>query len=462
MKTIVFFDDFLIHRQESIRRIVHTPTWIEEHCYSDPVSLYGMGYASVVPSPTGGYYLYYITLTGVDRATEMSTILCMAESDDGLRWKPAPVGTDSRGITTNVLVAGMPAPAGCCVYYDESETDSAKRYKMTNSPIARTEEGLETLPSCIAESSDGVNWTSSRTGSFLPHHSDTYNSLIRNPVSDRYQITLRRRWGERRVCLVESPDLLRWTPPRPIVHPSPIDPPSTHFYGMPQFYYRAGEVFIGFLWNQLMPYNDVMGGPVLTEYAYSYDGLMWNRTHAPAMPRREPGQYGAGSMYGAAMIERDEDVLVYAVARLEEHHRIHDVVAEGRRSGVLLPGLLRKNGFVSLASTRGCGEITTECLLLSSTVVSLNVKAPLGGVRVQVCDPEYRPVPGFTYNDCREIRGDRINAVVRWRNGADLGEIVRRKRWIRLQVRLEQADLYSIDADFAYNINIHAPIYRDL
>jgi hypothetical protein len=53
---------------------------------------------------------------------------------------------------------------------------------------------------------------------------------------------------------------VKWTEPHPVLHPSPIDPPSTHFYGMPQFFIPSAGLFVGFLWLQHMPYNDVMGG----------------------------------------------------------------------------------------------------------------------------------------------------------------------------------------------------------
>ena len=125
-----------------------------------------------------------------------------------------------------------------------------------------------------------------------------------------------------------------------------IDPPSTHFYGMPTFYYESAGILIGFLWNHHMPYNDIMGGPVTTEYAYSYDGELWNRTHTIAMPRREYDEYGGGSLYGSSLIEREEDILVYAVGRIDEHGAGEETIQKGIVGGTLLAGRLRKNGFV--------------------------------------------------------------------------------------------------------------------
>ena len=463
MKSILFFDDFLVHRDPTIDRKFHTPEWIDEAGYSDPVSPYGMGYASVVPKPNDdGYFLYYVCATdGGKIRGELSTVLALAESKDALEWTPVKTRRAPSGFPDHVLLGGTPTPAGIWVVRNPQAGVVGQRYLTTNAPIARAPVGIETIPAIILGSDNGLDWSPLPGAEFLPHHSDTCNALLYNPIKDRYQITLRRRWGERRIFQVESADLQSWTEPHAVLHPSPIDPVSTHFYGMPAYYASAG-VFIGFLWTQHMPYNDIMGGPVTTEYAYSYDGALWNRTHAQSMPLRDTGIFGGGSIYGSAMIETENEIMIYAVARIEEHHAIRGVMDSGVSSAVLLPGKLRKNGFVSLRSTRGRGEITTECLRLTEPRISLNIKAPLGGVRAQICDPGYRPIDGCTFNDSREIRGDYLNASLGWRDESKLRALVERGAWLRLQVELEHAEIFSIDTDFEFTINDLAPDYVGL
>lgn len=440
MKKILFFDDFFIHRQESIRRVFHSPRWLEDRIYTDGDAGYGVGYSSVVRGPGDRRFLYYITVLDEKEELQRLTALRRIESSDGLNWEPQ---------TLVDIMTGVPVPAGCCIYRDEHEADEKKRFKMTNSPVKHVEGGIETIPSTVFTSVDGTAWALTE-GAFLPHHSDTFNALLWNPITRRYQITLRRKWGERRICLVESEDLQSWSDPRTIVHPDSLDAPSTHFYGMPQFHLPSSELFVGFLWNQRMPYNDVMGGPVQTEYAYSYDGLMWNRTHHISMPLREPGSFGGGSMYGAALLEENDSMVVYAVGRQQDH--------SVESPGGLIPGLLRKDGFVSLKSAYGAGEITTECLLLGQPELSINVRAPFGGVSAQLCDPQYRPIPGYTYEDCCKIDGDHTCLKLAWHGRSDLSEFVKRKLWVRLQLRMNQSELFSIQGEFSFNINVLAPL----
>ena len=53
-----------------------------------------------------------------------------------------------------------------------------------------------------------------------------------------------------------------------------------------------------------------------------------------------------------------------------------------------------------------------------------------------------KPIEGFTLDDCPEIIGDRIDHVVSWKSGPDVGRLADRP--IRLRCELKDADLYSL------------------
>jgi len=68
-------------------------------------------------------------------------------------------------------------------------------------------------------------------------------------------------------------------------------------------------------------------------------------------------------------------------------------------------------------------------------------------VRVQICDEKCEPLPGYSFDDCEEIRGDHISIEPKWRAHKDIEDAMKHG-WIRLMVELEQADIFSISGDF--------------
>lgn len=451
MKTILFFDDFLINRQRNIERRWHQPEWLPQYLFIDRETLFGGGYSSVVPAPDSGYLLYYMAMLSGGDQPDNSAVICMARSPDALRWEKA-VFTPARHAThPQVVYTGNHVPHGCHIYHDPEETDPARRYKMTNFSHTRPHIGR------LLYSANGTDWQLDDKHSFIDWQSDTQLHMLRNPVTNRYQINLRGFPIDRRIFRIESDDLKTWSKPRLVLHPNPLDPPMRLFYGMPQF--RYGDMFLGLLWCYDTfdePGLFKMSGMVETELAYSYDGLTWNRTHRPFMTRQPMGQYGSGSIYGSVILEQGDDLLVHAVASLEEHQR-----ALGRKAGDapfngLLPGRLKRDRFVGLASRVGQGELTTDALYPRGPELSLNLCAPQGSVRVQICDSNCKPLPGYTFEDCEELRGDGLVLRPRWRERADLGAAIAMLRekgywpkgWCRVQIQMEMAELFSINGDF--------------
>ena len=120
----------------------------------------------------------------------------------------------------------------------------------------------------------------------------------------------------------------------------------------------------------------------------------------------------------------------------------------GEDPGALLMHRLRLDGFVYLESTGGPGLLATRPLFLRSGDVRLNVQAA-HEVRVQVTDPEGRPLPGYTFADARPLRGDELFWTPRWRKRR-LQELTRQV--VCLEIRLHQARLYAVRGDFVPTI----------
>ena len=103
---------------------------------------------------------------------------------------------------------------------------------------------------------------------------------------------------------------------------------------------------------------------------------------------------------------------------------------------------LRLDGFVSVQAPLSGGEIVTRPLKFSGNRLELNVStSAAGSVGVEIQDAEGRPIDGFRLSDCREIFGDRLDAVVGWTAGPDVGRLA--GRTVRLRFVVKDADLYA-------------------
>ncbi len=72
----------------------------------------------------------------------------------------------------------------------------------------------------------------------------------------------------------------------------------------------------------------------------------------------------------------------------------------------------------------------------------MNVEVRPGGkVRVGLLDEKGEAAPGRAVEDCQAITDDRLDAVVRWKNGRDAGD--RAGRPTRMRVELTAASLYG-------------------
>jgi hypothetical protein len=61
---------------------------------------------------------------------------------------------------------------------------------------------------------------------------------------------------------------------------------------------------------------------------------------------------------------------------------------------------------------------------------------------VEILAADGKPARGFALADCPEIYGDRIEQVVTWKAGSDVGQLAGQP--IRLRFVLKDADLFSI------------------
>jgi hypothetical protein len=101
---------------------------------------------------------------------------------------------------------------------------------------------------------------------------------------------------------------------------------------------------------------------------------------------------------------------------------------------------LRADGFVSLDAGQSAGTLTTRLVAAHAGRMLLNARVR-GELRVEVLDPEGKPVPGYTGEECLPVRGDGTRLALRWKDRADFDAL--RGRPIRLRFTLRDGGLYA-------------------
>jgi len=105
--------------------------------------------------------------------------------------------------------------------------------------------------------------------------------------------------------------------------------------------------------------------------------------------------------------------------------------------------VLRLDGFVSVHAGHEKGEFLTKPLKFAGKILELNYSTSgAGNIRVEIQDAKGRPIPGFALADCDPVQGDAIASIVKWKDNADVSQLVGRP--VCLRFVMNEADLYSI------------------
>lgn len=309
--------------------------------------------------------------------------VCIAWSDDGLRWKDQP---------ENPVIRGRTDTFNNIVYNPQRDVFMMYRRPSVNANQIRRV--------AYSESSDLITWTQPETILF-PDEADAANmfySLVVVPYQDMY------------VGFLQNFYLY-------------MDNPS-----------YDGPVRNGPKSHQL----DI-------ELAWSRDGRRWERH--PKRPifleTGVPGSFDAGMVYVHQGLHENDGKIALLYSGHEELH-ITQAVKMGRGSGMGLL-TLRQDGFVSLDAPKE-GYVLTRPLLIPGGKLHLNAQTEPGGfIRVAlrrgdgVNDGDW--LEGWNYEQAQDFRGDSVNATVTWNNGADLNAF--KGRSLRLHFWMNKAKLYS-------------------
>jgi len=450
MRTLLFFDDWLIQEQRGLdRKWFKAEPWPGTEPSYDPLLVASFLSPSVhLDEKTGKWRMWATGSPDMSKGDE-GLVVYLYSSDDGINWTPEkqdrPVDRLAGENTPHAVFSGKHSSHGSLVFKDEREADPQRRYKAVYSEIGGAilaDAGV----SKIAMSPDGIHWTIDNDAQWQEHVADTFNSILFNPYTECYQFTSRVVWGDRRIALYQTKDWKKFARPQVILHPDPEDPPCVEFYGMPHFNYEG--YFIGFLWKMHAALDDYdlslrMKGRVDSELVYSINGTHWNRTNRQSfLPDEGLGVRDFLQEYPACMVmDRDGWLRIYSTAYLGGHG---DAMQKGVQSAFMTISRLRRDGFCALETHSDDGFIVTRPLISGSGQISLNaIVGKCGFIRAELRKvPDNTPIPGYELENSVPVTSDGHFLPLRWKERESIDRF--KGEPFRLYLEMKEARLYAM------------------
>lgn len=360
----LFVDDHLVAHRRSVHRRLNRPVkgrepfLVPEHLWEGGSVLY-----SCVIEEEDDYRLFYKAKNWSPKpdSKTRSTTICVARSEDGLRFEKRPVeGSVHEG--SNIVLDD--AIDDFTVYKDESEPDPDRRYKLLASR-GTWREGLTS-----ATSPDGVSWTWGTPHAvryFGDRMSYWYDPVRARHVAWSRNIEL---YPDRITVESTSEDFETWSHPRVAMMPDRGDHPDSQIYGAYAFWYQS--VYLAYV-----EIYEVAHQRLRTELASSRDGLRWSRLcgHDVFLPNGEHGEFDAYWVVPTfnPPVLRDDRLLIHYGGRPDPHVQPGFGHVRPGMGGSLAVSELREDGFVSLDATGVTGEVTSKLLRVPNPARSLAI-----------------------------------------------------------------------------------------
>ena len=461
MTTLLFFDDNALGVRENVIRVVGKPELIPESVWRGDNRLNPhWGYPGVFFDEKDGLWRLLYQARIVDRAAAsrwgVSWVKLVAESEDGLRWRPRDTRRDVKIPGRRFAHQAAGGDDEWCGIYLDGHAPAEERVKKMGGRY-------------VWASPDGVRWK--QLSNWRTDTSDAPMCAVWNDIYGKHFLYGRPAMGDRRWTVRQTDDWQAFTDPVLILQSDGQDgqdEPLTDLYGMPVFPYEG--MYVGLVWlyhgaAQLpgsTPYK-FTGGKVDCQLAYSLNGIGWQRTLRDTfIGTGDPGTPTGACVYPTCMVQRPDtdDLWIYASASATEH----GLTPKG--GGSIVAYRLRKDGFVYLESRSGAGRVATKPLYWRGGEVRLNVRSQgkfasgrkdseltpweqfvvCGGVRVQINTPRGEPIEGYTFDECKRFAGDSTNWRPTWTSGRRLNDL--KGTVFQVAVELNNTRLYAMRGSF--------------
>lgn len=371
-----------------------------------------------------------------------NSLVAYATSQDGVNWeKPLNLGAYKYDGSTDNNIIGM---AGMLdspdngkfhipnVFKDTAEPDPQKRYKMISFNFNYN--GGESFY-CLYTSPDGFVWTLEANA--IPGWD--VSTVAYDETNGKYVGMFKRSLEKRVHFMAESEDLKTWSEPiRMFSVATPLDAQGilrADCYG--SSLYPTGDAYVGFDWRFLSTDDSYMYGTVDMPLMFSRDLTEdWQRPYGESIiPMGRPGSWDDEMLYGAQAPIRMGDELWLYYGGWDGDHGV------SQRDAAIAIAKWRLDGFASLDSTAET-ELLTSPLTFDGEYLHVNANVKSGGsLRVELLDENGQVLPGYERENCKPITGNRVDRVVRWKDGDSLKDLA--GETVRLRIITQNTELYS-------------------
>ena len=446
----LFVDHFLIARSHGVRLRLHPPRKTGERLIvSDrPWEDATLNWFSIVREGRR-WRMWYEAYDVAGWPTSDDTSFCVAESDDGIRWrKPEWDLHPYRGSPrSNILfrMVGMGAHRsrvhGSCVFLDPG-APREERYKCISQGQFASE---GTPPHRVAgmTSPDGIHWKR------IPEpicrvFADSQYSAYRDPQTGELFAYGRvaGRFG-RAIGSTRGKAFQRFRPFERVLEAGIEDASDVDLYNPAAIPYPGVDGL-----HLMFPSRfDHRSDTIDIGLAVSRDGVHWTWPDrgTPFVALGPRGDFDSGSLYmgnGACQPTADGWSFYYSGSPLRHGEVELDRLADPANRRVITRAVGIPDRLVSVSSDPGGGRLETRLLSTAGTDLLIYATTSAHGtIRVEMRDAEGHPVPGRRARECRPLHGDLQWRSVRWYpdGGWDTPPI----GLVRLVFELRDADLHG-------------------
>ena len=442
----LFVDDYLIDQTDGVEQVLHTPIPREIALVFDrPWEGMASAYHTIMRDETAGLYRAYYR--GMD-FNEGHEVTCYAESKDGLTWtRPTLDLYKYGGARKNNIIWKHPA------HLDKGRTAHNFTPFIDTRPGVPDQQrykALAGMPAFALVSADAIHWKLLSDKPVLTDGAFDSQNLAFWDVSRQTYVAYFRAFtnGVRNIASATSQDFVQWSKTRQLDFG---DAPVEHLYtNVIAPYFRAPHIYLGFP-RRMVPdrhkfKNFPVSGACDDLLMSSRDGQNWHRwREAFLRPGQQRGtwlKYGnliAWGMLVTKPITRHtpHELSFYRNEYYREGQGPNDYVCYWRRY------TMRLDGFVSMRAKADGGTFTTKPIIFDGRKLVINYATSAAGrLRVELTDPDGKPIPGFEVDNCPIIFGDEVEEVVVWKGNPDLSALAGKP--IRLRFELQDADLYAL------------------